>query len=201
MLLRRHGPGSVQRGVYWGRRPSEANPQLSDFVRHAGGDGGIRTLDRALQPYNGLANRRLQPLGHVSRSSARRDICPTHPPNASARPSSLAWCWRSDWSRGELASPATDRSEPALRCQQCRRRRASFRPCQTRDSFHPCWRRLMIETARVFATARSVSYQASPSRGRRAYRAKASALRLTQLAMPSHGQTQATRFERETRTG
>lgn len=31
-----------------------------------GGDRGIRTLDRALQPYNGLANRRLQPLGHVS---------------------------------------------------------------------------------------------------------------------------------------
>ena len=27
---------------------------------------GIRTLDRALQPYNGLANRRLQPLGHSS---------------------------------------------------------------------------------------------------------------------------------------
>ena len=34
--------------------------------QHSGGDGGIRTLDRALQPYNGLANRRLQPLGHVS---------------------------------------------------------------------------------------------------------------------------------------
>jgi hypothetical protein len=33
----------------------------------AGGDGGIRTLDRALQPYNGLANRRLQPLGHISK--------------------------------------------------------------------------------------------------------------------------------------
>src|ERR1700733_4369912 len=32
----------------------------------AGGAGGIRTLDRALQPYNGLANRRLQPLGHSS---------------------------------------------------------------------------------------------------------------------------------------
>ena len=32
----------------------------------AGGDGGIRTLDRPLQAYNGLANRRLQPLGHVS---------------------------------------------------------------------------------------------------------------------------------------
>ena len=34
--------------------------------RVIGGDGGIRTLDRALQPYNGLANRRLQPLGHIS---------------------------------------------------------------------------------------------------------------------------------------
>ena len=31
-----------------------------------GGDGGIRTLDTGLGPYNGLANRRLQPLGHVS---------------------------------------------------------------------------------------------------------------------------------------
>src|SRR5690349_17074425 len=29
-----------------------------------GGAGGIRTLDTAFQPYNGLANRRLQPLGH-----------------------------------------------------------------------------------------------------------------------------------------
>ena len=36
-----------------------------------GGAGGIRTLDRALQPYNGLANRRLQPLGH---SSCRLDM-------------------------------------------------------------------------------------------------------------------------------
>src|SRR3984893_6101908 len=34
--------------------------------QHSGGAGGIRTLDRALQPYNGLANRRLQPLGHSS---------------------------------------------------------------------------------------------------------------------------------------
>src|SRR5919201_753052 len=31
-----------------------------------GGAGGIRTLDTAFQPYNGLANRRLQPLGHRS---------------------------------------------------------------------------------------------------------------------------------------
>jgi site-specific DNA recombinase len=31
-----------------------------------GGKAGIRTLDTAFQPYNGLANRRLQPLGHLS---------------------------------------------------------------------------------------------------------------------------------------
>src|SRR5215469_2263907 len=34
--------------------------------RKNGGAGGIRTLDTAFQPYNGLANRRLQPLGHSS---------------------------------------------------------------------------------------------------------------------------------------
>jgi hypothetical protein len=39
--------------------------------KFSGGAGGIRTLDRALQPYNGLANRRLQPLGH---SSVRADM-------------------------------------------------------------------------------------------------------------------------------
>ena len=59
--------------------------------RSAGGDGGIRTLDRALQPYNGLANRRLQPLGHVSRRNARGNICPTHPPIASAWRSRLGY--------------------------------------------------------------------------------------------------------------
>ena len=35
-------------------------------IQWAGGDGGIRTLDTPLKAYNGLANRRLQPLGHVS---------------------------------------------------------------------------------------------------------------------------------------
>src|ERR1700753_1915498 len=37
----------------------------------SGGAGGIRPLDRLLQAYNGLANRRLQPLGH---SSVRADM-------------------------------------------------------------------------------------------------------------------------------
>jgi hypothetical protein len=31
-----------------------------------GGEAGIRTLDRGLSPYNGLANRRLRPLGHLT---------------------------------------------------------------------------------------------------------------------------------------
>jgi hypothetical protein len=37
-------------------------------VRRAkvGGEAGIRTLGRAFRPYNGLANRRLQPLGHLT---------------------------------------------------------------------------------------------------------------------------------------
>src|SRR4029450_12829076 len=31
-----------------------------------GGEAGIRTLGTGLSPYNGLANRRLQPLGHLT---------------------------------------------------------------------------------------------------------------------------------------
>jgi hypothetical protein len=38
----------------------------------SGGERGIRTLDRAFQPYNGLANRRLQPLGHLSGSVSQQ---------------------------------------------------------------------------------------------------------------------------------
>ena len=35
-------------------------------IPRTGGEGGIRTLDTGVSPYNGLANRRLQPLGHLS---------------------------------------------------------------------------------------------------------------------------------------
>jgi hypothetical protein len=31
-----------------------------------GGEEGIRTLDTGFSPYNGLANRRLRPLGHLT---------------------------------------------------------------------------------------------------------------------------------------
>src|SRR3984885_11412997 len=73
--------------------------------RRDGGAGGIRTLDRALQPYNGLANRRLQPLGHVSRAKRRaatyaRRLPPLQAPGARA--------WRALAERG-FARPSDDR--------------------------------------------------------------------------------------------
>ena len=40
----------------------------------SGGEGGIRTPDRSVSPYNGLANRRLQPLGHLSGGYAASSI-------------------------------------------------------------------------------------------------------------------------------
>src|SRR5262249_57442332 len=37
-----------------------------------GGEGGIRTLDRGLRPYSGLANRRPQPLGDFSLTGSKQ---------------------------------------------------------------------------------------------------------------------------------
>lgn len=34
------------------------------------GEGGIRTLDTGINPYNGLANRRFRPLSHLSKICA-----------------------------------------------------------------------------------------------------------------------------------
>jgi hypothetical protein len=39
---------------------------MSTGDKTSGGEGGIRTPDTGVSPYNGLANRRLQPLGHLS---------------------------------------------------------------------------------------------------------------------------------------
>ncbi len=66
---------SRRRGGRWGSsRPCLRKPlKALEFFRRSGGAGGIRTLDRALQPYNGLANRRLQPLGHSSISADMPD--------------------------------------------------------------------------------------------------------------------------------
>src|SRR5215472_9402470 len=60
----------------------------SKALLNYGGERGIRTLDTGVSPYNGLANRRLQPLGHLSAyriqrfprrtaSSCVRSVCPT----------------------------------------------------------------------------------------------------------------------------
>jgi hypothetical protein len=40
--------------------------KINDENNLTGGEAGIRTLDTAFRPYNGLANRRLQPLGHLT---------------------------------------------------------------------------------------------------------------------------------------
>src|SRR5215213_5863690 len=52
----------------WPRREfwNRARLDIRELDQKFGGDGGIRTLDTPLRAYNGLANRRLQPLGHVS---------------------------------------------------------------------------------------------------------------------------------------
>ena len=36
------------------------------WKKESGGEGGIRTPGRGFSPYNGLANRRIQPLCHLS---------------------------------------------------------------------------------------------------------------------------------------
>ena len=35
-------------------------------IKRTGGEGGIRTLGTGVSPYNGLANRRIRPLCHLS---------------------------------------------------------------------------------------------------------------------------------------
>ena len=35
-------------------------------IKTSGGEGGIRTLGTGVSPYNGLANRRIRPLCHLS---------------------------------------------------------------------------------------------------------------------------------------
>ena len=48
------------------RSSSDGRKLHVNHSKKAGGEGGIRTLDTGVSPYNGLANRRLQPLGHLS---------------------------------------------------------------------------------------------------------------------------------------
>ena len=108
---------------------------MSERRGKTGGDGGIRTLDRALQPYNGLANRRLQPLGHISAAApgAAAEICPTAPAIARA----AAACAQSADARTTMAEenlPSTpgkrnagpgDRRRLAIDNQSPKRRRVA----------------------------------------------------------------------------
>ena len=50
------------------------------------GEGGIRTPDKAFRPYNGLANRRLQPLGHLSQLPRNNFTCGEQPNLAADQP-------------------------------------------------------------------------------------------------------------------
>ena len=57
---------TLARMRYFGFSVELIRLESTDF---AGGEGGIRTPGTGLGPYNGLANRRLQPLGHLSESN------------------------------------------------------------------------------------------------------------------------------------
>src|ERR1700736_6837471 len=65
-----------------------------------GGEGGIRTPGRSFSPYNGLANRRLQPLGHLSAANFSQH-CSLLPHLVTVSPSIVSplsiaafWCTR-----------------------------------------------------------------------------------------------------------
>jgi hypothetical protein len=74
---RARGSDGPQRGfVTLGSAPRASSPMAKNPLRAArraslrlantGGEEGIRTPGTGLSPYNGLANRRLQPLGHLT---------------------------------------------------------------------------------------------------------------------------------------
>ena len=58
-------PDPLQRFGDWGDGAAVVEA-INKTGLESGGEAGIRTLDTAFGPYNGLANRRLQPLGHLT---------------------------------------------------------------------------------------------------------------------------------------
>jgi hypothetical protein len=91
-------------GVCWWQRcdaRQPARPERADKTerwRGIGGEAGIRTLGRTLRPYNGLANRRLQPLGHLTadcKYTARKNLVDSdfaEPSTAVSQPSPIRNC-------------------------------------------------------------------------------------------------------------
>ena len=53
--------------------PGNQKPRLRGVLDFHG-EGGIRTLDTGINPYNGLANRRFRPLSHLSKICANSKI-------------------------------------------------------------------------------------------------------------------------------
>ena len=58
-----NAPERIRTSGLWFRRPTLYPTELP---AHAGGEGGIRTLERSIRSFTRLAGERLQPLGHFS---------------------------------------------------------------------------------------------------------------------------------------
>ena len=114
---------------HWGRRRGDlagsgpCNLLVFDGLQKlSGGEAGIRTLGRGLCPFNGLANRRLQPLGHLTASAVREpagagrntDYIPmspvVRPPRSGRAPGTPRIVTRSP--RGPPAAPTGTRAAP-----------------------------------------------------------------------------------------
>ena len=63
-VLAASGDNLRMRSVTLARQPKPAS--VASVLAKVGGEAGIRTLGTTLRSYNGLANRRLQPLGHLT---------------------------------------------------------------------------------------------------------------------------------------
>ena len=63
----KQGYSGIRGGQTTTSAQSEENPQNMQETRMNNGESGIRTRGTGCNPYTGLANRRLQPLGHLSR--------------------------------------------------------------------------------------------------------------------------------------
>src|SRR5438067_1415023 len=97
---------------------------INESGHKTGGEAGIRTLDTAFRPYNGLANHRLRPLGHLT----------------AARNLSI----RQTLSYGNLLKSklSLKLSLPALRIQSRRPTIAASKPLTRRQRFfrrQGCW--------------------------------------------------------------
>src|ERR1041384_3371939 len=114
-------------GVWVGARREEVLVESAGRTFTGNGVGGIRTLDRGFRPYNGLANRRLQPLGHHSGDRGKRPSIPGYAtrrgrPAATGplgalrrrvrRPGRRPW-WRQTSTTGLLHAPCTVWAAPS----------------------------------------------------------------------------------------